>query len=96
MKEKFDMQKARSYAAAYRDGYAKELLISALDRIEELEKALTEERAMNPAKMEWCKHASDDYVCDELDGNCDGWDGCPCKDELLVDAREQLHAEGLL
>ena len=57
-------------------------------------KALVEERATNPAG--WCKHASDDYVCDELDGNCGGWDECPCKDELRHDARDQLRQEGVI
>ncbi len=57
-------------------------------------KALVEERATNPAGR--CKHASDDYVCDELDGNCGGWDECPCKDELRHDARDQLRQEGLI
>ena len=99
MKEKFDMQKAREkcenlpvgggqtikanilfYKRYYEAG---KMLPAALDRIEELENALVEERA---------SHIDLDMEYARLE--CDSYRGSPDKSRMA--AREQLHAEGLI
>lgn len=72
----------------------------AIDRVEELEVALIEERAKQFSRDDGSCHRTGYQYCELIRGTCDGyphmWEECPIKDELRKDARDQLQKEGLL
>jgi hypothetical protein len=110
MKEKFNVQKARDICENlpvgggqtikanilfYKRYYAAgKMLPAALDRIEELEKALIEKQAKTI--MVPCRYDAGMTKCD-FSGSDTGWcKGCVQKGRIRTLAREQLRKEGKL